>query len=139
GAGAGVGGLSFGGAGGEGATAIGDGMSDGAASSDARPRLAFVGMGAMGGPMAERLLRAGYPLIACDRDPERLAPLVSLGAETAATPREAAARAEVVLTSLPTSEAFVAAVEHPAEGLLAGLRPGATLIDMGTTAPPETR
>jgi 3-hydroxyisobutyrate dehydrogenase-like beta-hydroxyacid dehydrogenase len=93
----------------------------------------------MGGPMAERLLRAGYSLVACDRDRERLAPLVSVGAETADTPRDAAARAEVVLTSLPTSEAFVAVAEAPEHGLIAGLRPGATLIDMGTTAPPETR
>jgi 3-hydroxyisobutyrate dehydrogenase-like beta-hydroxyacid dehydrogenase len=104
-----------------------------------KPRLAFVGVGSMGGPMAAHLLRAGYPLVACDRDESRVAELTALGAGAAQTPRQAAASGEVVLTSLPTSEAFVAAAEDAVYGLLAGLRPGSTLIDMGTTAPPETR
>jgi 3-hydroxyisobutyrate dehydrogenase-like beta-hydroxyacid dehydrogenase len=89
--------------------------------------------------MAERLLRAGCSLVVCDPDPEAVAPLLTIGAVAAATPREAAAQAEVVLASLPTSEAFAAAVLDPEQGILAGLRPGTTLIDVGTTAPAQTR
>lgn len=114
-------------------------MSPSSVTALPRPLLAFIGVGAMGGPMAENLLQAGYPLVLCDQDPARAAALAARGARVAETPREAVEGAEVVLACLPTSEAFVAAAEEAQHGILAGLQPGSTLIDLGTTAPPETR
>lgn len=99
------------------------------------PCLAFVGLGAMGGPMALRLLRAGYSLIAVDIDPGRVAALTAEGA-SAASAADAVAQADVVLTSLPSSQAFV----HVAETVLVpGARRGQIFIDLGTVTPPETR
>ncbi|NJN84112.1 MAG: NAD(P)-binding domain-containing protein, partial [Caldilineaceae bacterium] len=48
--------------------------------STGKPRIGFIGLGEMGGPMARNLLLAGYPLIALDLDAERLAAVASAGA-----------------------------------------------------------
>ena len=100
------------------------------------PAVGFIGLGAMGGPLARNLLRAGYPLRAFDLDPDRLAACVGAGAAAGTGAAEVAARADVVLTSLPSSDAFVQVAEGE---LLPGARPGQTFIDLGTTTPPETR
>jgi 3-hydroxyisobutyrate dehydrogenase-like beta-hydroxyacid dehydrogenase len=102
----------------------------------ALPALGFLGLGAMGGPMVRNLLRTGYAVRAFDTDPERLARCVADGAsgvvDAAGTVRDAA----VLLTSLPSSDAFV----HVAgEILLPHAEAGQVFIDLGTTTPPETR
>ena len=61
-------------------------------------RVALIGLGLMGSGMARRLLGAGFPLAVYNRKRERAASLASEGAHVAATPREAAARADVVLS-----------------------------------------
>ena len=100
------------------------------------PPLGFIGVGAMGGPMARHLLRAGYPLRAFDTDAERLAACGRAGAVGARSAAEVVDGSEVVLLSLPSSDAFV----HTAEDtLLPHARRGQVLIDLGTTTPPETR
>ncbi|HTN73085.1 MAG TPA: NAD(P)-binding domain-containing protein, partial [Methylomirabilota bacterium] len=53
-------------------------------------RLGFIGLGNMGGAIALRLLRAGYPLTILDLDTDKMAGLIKEGATTAATPREVA-------------------------------------------------
>ena len=63
----------------------------------ANPRVALIGLGLMGSGMARRLLGAGFPLSVYNRNPERAAPLAAEGAHNAASPREAAARADVDL------------------------------------------
>lgn len=97
---------------------------DGAAKS----RVAFVGLGTMGLPMARRLVEAGYEVVACDLDPERAA---ALGTATAAGPAQAVAGAEVAITSLPSPEAVAAVVRE----LGAAAAAGTTVIDMSTSPP----
>jgi 3-hydroxyisobutyrate dehydrogenase len=79
-------------------------------------RIAFVGLGTMGMPMARNLLAAGHDLVGCDLDATRA---VSIGAAVVASPAEAARDAEVVFLSLPSPEAVEAvAAELPRDVLL---------------------
>ena len=68
--------------------------------TDMLPRIAFVGIGLMGLPMASRLLRAGYPLSAWNRTKEKALPLTELGADVADSLKEAVASADIVITML---------------------------------------
>jgi 3-hydroxyisobutyrate dehydrogenase-like beta-hydroxyacid dehydrogenase len=95
--------------------------------------LGFVGLGAMGGRMARRLLAAGYPLCGYNRTAAKAADLVRAGMTLAASPREVAERADAVFTMV-TDDAALEAVTHPPEGLLAGWRPGGILIEMSTVS-----
>jgi 3-hydroxyisobutyrate dehydrogenase len=101
-------------------------------------RIGFVGLGTMGLPMARNLLRAGHRLRAFDLDPDRARMLADLGGLSVTSAREAAQDAEVVITMLPAPRHVEAAVLGP-EGILEGLEPGATLIDMSTIDPATTR
>jgi 3-hydroxyisobutyrate dehydrogenase-like beta-hydroxyacid dehydrogenase len=95
--------------------------------------LGFVGLGHMGGPMASRLLDAGHSLCVFDTNADVLKPLVARGATVAASPREVASAAPVVLMSLPTP-AIVQAVALGERGIVHGT--GARmLIDLSTTGP----
>lgn len=100
------------------------------------PTVGFIGLGAMGGPMARALLRAAYRVKVFDLLADRLAPCVAAGARAATDADDAVAEAEVVLISLPSSDAFVRVAE---ETLLPRSRPGQVFVDLGTTTPPETR
>jgi 3-hydroxyisobutyrate dehydrogenase len=91
-------------------------------------RVAFIGLGTMGLPMARNLLAAGHEVVGCDLDSTRAE---ALGAPVAATAAEAAADAELALLSLPSPEA----VE-----LVAGELPrGVLLVDMSTGPPALAR
>ena len=96
--------------------------------------LGFVGLGAMGGRMARRLLDGGFALHGYNRTAAKAAALVAAGMTLAASPREVAERAEAVFTMV-TDDAALDAVTRAPEGILAGLRPGAILIDMSTVSP----
>lgn len=98
------------------------------------PSIGFVGLGAMGAPMATRLLGAGFPLAVWNRSADRAAPLVAAGARLAATPREAAAEAEIVISVL-FDDAAVSAVSFGAEGLAGSMRPGAIHLSCSTISP----
>ena len=100
------------------------------------PSIGFLGLGAMGGQMVRSLLNAGYPLVAFDINPERLATGVSAGAAAAESEDDAVQRSEVVLTSLRSSEIFVDVAENH---LIPCAREGQIFIDLGTTTAPETR
>jgi len=94
--------------------------------------LGFIGVGRMGGPMASRLLDAGYRLCIYDLSDEATEPLVARGAQLAASPAEVASMAETVLMSLPTPDV----VREVALGGNAGIINGSsvrTLIDLSTT------
>lgn len=101
-------------------------------------RVAFLGLGAMGAPMARRILAAGFPLTVWNRNPERAAPFAALGASVAATPREAAAAAEVICTMLSDPTALTAVADGP-DGLVAGLAPGKIWLDFSTVTPEASR
>jgi len=94
----------------------------------------FVGVGRMGGPMASRLLDAGYELCIHDVSAEAMKPLAARGAQIAASPAEVASQAEIVLVSLPTPDI----VREVALGGNAGIINGSKvrlMIDLSTTGP----
>lgn len=97
--------------------------------------IAFIGLGAMGGRMAARLLDAGHGLVVWNRSVARTRELVARGAALADTPADAARQAEVVITMVADSAALRETTEGP-HGVLAGATPGTTLIQMSTVGPP---
>jgi 3-hydroxyisobutyrate dehydrogenase-like beta-hydroxyacid dehydrogenase len=98
------------------------------------PSLGFIGLGAMGSRMAQRLLAAGYDLTVHDRTRERARPLEQNGAKFAPTPKRLAAAVDVVLSSL-TDDAALEEVMFGPEGALTVARPGTTFIEMSTVSP----
>ncbi len=98
----------------------------------------FVGLGAMGSPMAGRLAAAGVRLTVRDLDPDAVAGLVSAGAHVRAGDRADVARADVVVLMLPDSRIVRAEVSGP-DGLLASMRPGSLLVDMSSSDPEATQ
>ncbi|MGH2990406.1 MAG: NAD(P)-dependent oxidoreductase [Solirubrobacterales bacterium] len=98
-------------------------------------RVAFIGIGTMGLPMARNLVAAGHELVAVDADPARAALLET---PVAATPAEAAAGSDVALLSLPSPAAVEDVVLGPG-GIRAGARRGLALLDMSTGPPALAR
>ena len=104
-----------------------------------KPRIGFIGLGAMGEPMVARLAAAGYALTVYDADPERTARVAGANSASAArTPAELAIASEILITMLPSS-AIVAAVLDGADGALAGLGEGSLILDMTSGVPEMTR
>lgn len=99
------------------------------------PRVAFLGLGTMGGPMALRLVRAGFPLVVWNRSPERSA---VLGAPRAATPAEAAAAADVICSMLTGGEALESVLFGPS-GAAEGEIAGKLYVDFSTSGPVAAR
>jgi len=96
-------------------------------------RLGFIGLGNMGGAIALRLLRAGYPLTVLDLDADKLKPLVREGASSATTPAEVADRSTIVLASLqPADVEKVACGEN---GIADAKKDGLVFVDLSSTAP----
>jgi 3-hydroxyisobutyrate dehydrogenase len=93
--------------------------------------VAFLGLGAIGAPMARHLAKPPFSLRVWNRTPARATALANeTGARAAATPAEAARGAEVVVTCLPTSREVEALLLEPSPlGFLDALSSGATLLD----------
>lgn len=100
--------------------------------------VSFLGLGAMGAPMASRLLAAGFPLTVWSRTRHKAEELLGRGARWADLPREAAREGEVVATMLADPDAVDAVALGP-DGLAAGLAPGAVWLDFSTVAPSDSR
>jgi 3-hydroxyisobutyrate dehydrogenase-like beta-hydroxyacid dehydrogenase len=97
--------------------------------------VAFLGLGRMGLPMAANLASAGHELTVWNRTPDKAARFASEhGARTAATPAEAVANSEVVITMLADDLALLDAYTGEG-GALAALRPGTLAVDMATVSP----
>jgi 3-hydroxyisobutyrate dehydrogenase len=94
----------------------------------------FIGLGTMGGRMATNLQKAGYKLVVHDLTRQAASHHLNAGAIWADTPRAVASQVDLVFTSLP-EPADVEAVGLGADGLLAGIRPGAAWFDLSTNAP----
>jgi 3-hydroxyisobutyrate dehydrogenase len=101
-------------------------------------RVAFVGLGIMGGPMAGHLLAAGHSLVVNTRTRSRAQELLSRGARWADTPRQAAAQADFVFICVPDTPDVEAVVLKP-DGIIGAARPGLTVIDHSTISPAATR
>jgi 3-hydroxyisobutyrate dehydrogenase len=93
--------------------------------------IALMGLGNMGAGMARRLLKAGYPLTVYNRTRERAEALGAEGAAVAASPREAAEKAEIVICMV-ADDAASREAWMGASGAIAGARPGAVLVDSST-------
>ena len=109
--------------------------------SQSKPNIAFIGLGNMGAPMAENLIKAGYTLSVYDLSDAALKRLQSAGARVAASPKDAAREAQVVITMLPAGK-HVHAVYldcDGSEGLLSSLPKGTLVIDSSTIAASDAR
>jgi 3-hydroxyisobutyrate dehydrogenase-like beta-hydroxyacid dehydrogenase len=96
-------------------------------------RIGFVGVGKMGGPMANRLLDAGQALTVYDIRPEAMSPLVARGAEKVTSSRAVADTTDIVFFSLPEPE-DVRGEAIGAAGVIGGSR-ARILVDLSTTGP----
>jgi 3-hydroxyisobutyrate dehydrogenase len=106
--------------------------------SGARQTLGFVGLGHMGGNMAARLLAAGYTVHGESRSRDHAQHLLDEGLGWLDTPREVAAVADIVFTSIPDDAALQDVAAGP-DGLLAGLEPGKVWVDVSTVSPRVSR
>jgi 3-hydroxyisobutyrate dehydrogenase len=97
----------------------------------AKPRVAILGLGIMGGGMAHRLLSAGFSITVYNRNPAKAAPFSTAGAFVAASAREAASRADIVI-SMVADDTASRNVWLGEPGALAGAVPGAVLIESST-------
>jgi 3-hydroxyisobutyrate dehydrogenase-like beta-hydroxyacid dehydrogenase len=101
-------------------------------------KIAFLGLGQMGAPMATRLLQAGHEVTVWNRTPDRAEPLAARGATVAGSPAEAGAGAAFAITMLATPEALKEVVLGE-RGLGRALAPGQVYIDMSTVGPDTVR
>jgi 3-hydroxyisobutyrate dehydrogenase-like beta-hydroxyacid dehydrogenase len=99
--------------------------------------IGFVGLGAMGGRVAGRLLD-GNQLYGTNRTQAKAAELIDHGLSWRDTPREVAAEAEVVF-SMVTDDAALRAITEGPDGILAGMKPGQIYVDMSTVSPGASR
>ncbi|HLI31510.1 MAG TPA: NAD(P)-dependent oxidoreductase [Solirubrobacteraceae bacterium] len=106
----------------------------GSPTAEPPAQLGFIGLGAMGEPMAGRLLAAGFDVCGTNRNQARGERLRAQGLRWCSTPREVAESADIVITMLSDDQAL-RSVALADGGLLAGLRAGATYIDMSTVSP----
>lgn len=103
-----------------------------------KPVIGFIGLGLMGGNMVENLQNKGYELTVMDLNKDAVAACVSRGAKAASSAKELAANVDIVMLCLTTS-AIVEKVVYAEDGILAGIKEGAVLIDFGTSIPASTR
>ena len=96
--------------------------------------VAVLGLGGMGSRVARRFLDAGHDVVLWNRTPERMTELAELGGVPAASPAEAAGRADVVVTMVSDPAALRAVSEGPA-GVAAGITGSTTVVEMSTVGP----
>ena len=100
--------------------------------------IGFIGLGAMGKPMATNLVKAGYVLSVYDINPEPLKELAEQGARPAKSWADASQNVDTVITMLPADPQVREAVLG-AEGVLQSAKAGTTLIDMTSLGPHTSR
>ena len=97
-------------------------------------KIAFLGAGMMGQPIVRNFLRGGHEVTVYNRTLEKARPLEVVGAQLAATAKEAAAGADVILSSLTNDDASRVTWNGPDGALQAELKPGAYAIEMSTVS-----
>jgi 2-hydroxy-3-oxopropionate reductase len=100
--------------------------------------IGFIGLGIMGKPMAKNLLKAGHTLVAYDILDAPVKELVEAGATAGSSPKDVAARNELIITMLPNSSHVKKAILGK-DGVIEGIKPGSVLIDMSSIAPLASR
>jgi 3-hydroxyisobutyrate dehydrogenase len=94
-----------------------------------KPVIGFIGLGLMGRPMAANLLKAGFPLVLWNRTPGKSGELAAGGAKVAATAREAAATADILVTIVSDPAALESVLWGA--GVLEAMRRGTVLVRSG--------
>ncbi|MEO1103013.1 MAG: NAD(P)-dependent oxidoreductase [Pseudomonadota bacterium] len=108
-------------------------------SESNRPAIGFIGLGLMGSAMVERLQSLGYPLtVIANRDRKGVDAALTRGASEVTTAREIAAASDIVMMCMATSAQVESRMNGP-DGVIAGLKPGAVVIDFGTSLPGSTQ
>ena len=107
-------------------------------TSTVMSKVGIIGLGAMGAPMARRLLLAGHAVTVFARRAEAMAPLISAGAAGAATPAEVASRSDVTITMVIDAHAVEEVVLGP-RGIVEGAAPGSVVVDHSTIDPDAAR
>jgi 2-hydroxy-3-oxopropionate reductase len=102
--------------------------------TDNQPRIAFIGLGIMGGPMAANLVKAGYDVTGYNRSRGKVDALVEAGGTGADSIAEAVAGADVIITIVPDSP-DVEQVAGGEDGILAHARSGAVWVDCSSIRP----
>ncbi len=102
------------------------------------PVIGFIGLGLMGGNMAECLQNNGYDLVVMGRNKQAVAAITERGATEVTTPKELAEASDIVMLCVTTSE-VVESLIFGDDGILAGIKEGAVVIDFGTSIPESTR
>ncbi|MFF8789335.1 2-hydroxy-3-oxopropionate reductase [Streptomyces sp. NPDC015125] len=98
------------------------------------PKIAWIGLGIMGSPMAENLIKAGYQVTGHTLEADKLQRLAAAGGTAAASLAEAVTDADVIITMVPASPQ-VEAIAYGPDGILENARRGALLIDMSSITP----
>ena len=101
-------------------------------------RIGYIGLGTMGGAMAENLIKAGYPLTVYNRTVSKAERFIALGAQLAESPAEVARRSEVVFVNVSDTP-DVLEVVLGANGAIEGAHPGMILVDHSTIKPSASR
>jgi 3-hydroxyisobutyrate dehydrogenase len=100
--------------------------------------IAFIGLGHMGAPMAQNLLKAGHQLAVFDLVPAAMKMLADSGATAADSAAQAVKDAQVVITMLPASK-HVEGLYLGDDGLLQAIAPGTLVLECSTIAPESAR
>lgn len=104
-----------------------------------KPVIGFIGLGLMGGNMVENLQKKGFEVVVMDLNKDAVATVLGRGnAKEASSPKELAEASDIVMLCLTTSE-VVEKVVYGDNGILAGIKEGAVLVDFGTSIPASTR
>ena len=103
-----------------------------------KPVIGFIGLGLMGGNMVENLQKRDFKPIVMDLNKEIVASVVARGGSEATSAAELAAASDIIMLCLTTSN-VVEKVMYGEDGILAGIKEGAVVIDFGTSIPASTR
>ncbi|MEV0580632.1 2-hydroxy-3-oxopropionate reductase [Streptomyces sp. RTGN2] len=98
------------------------------------PKVAWIGLGIMGSPMSENLIKAGYDVTGYTLEQDKVDRLAAAGGTGASSIADAVKDADVVITMVPASPQ-VEAIAYGSEGILENAKRGALLIDMSSITP----
>jgi 2-hydroxymethylglutarate dehydrogenase len=101
-------------------------------------KIGFIGVGAMGKPMAQNLLKADYQVYVYDLIAANVQQLSEQGAISCSSGNEVATRADLIITSLPNAKIVETVMTGP-KGVIAACQPGSVIMDMSSVAPETTR
>ncbi|MBD1366277.1 NAD(P)-dependent oxidoreductase [Mucilaginibacter sp. ZT4R22] len=96
--------------------------------------IGWIGLGLMGTPMSQQLIKAGYPVTVYNRNKDKEAALKEQGADTAATPAQLIAQANMVIIMV-TDDKAINEIFHGQHGLLSTNTTGKVIINMSTVSP----